>query len=100
MAKRPRWFHQSSLVSRFGYEALPYPRSALSRCVLPDQAKPIEYDDIDGNQPIEAETRNSVGPRSKCVSRPYVMKHDVPDGMQRPSCGKPVRGATQTEKGQ
>jgi hypothetical protein len=34
------------------------------------------------------------------VSWPYVVKHYVPEGMQRPSCSKPIWGATQTEQGQ
>ena len=33
------------------------------------------------------------------MSRPYVMKHNVPEGMQPPSCGNPVRGAAQTKQG-
>ena len=33
------------------------------------------------------------------MSRSYVVKHYVPEGMQRPSCSKPIRRAAQTEQG-
>lgn len=33
------------------------------------------------------------------MSRSYVVKQDVPEGMQRPSCSKPIRRAAQTEQG-
>src|SRR5215216_1000015 len=67
---------------------------------IPDYSKSIGDNDIDGNQPIETDTRDRVGPRSKQVSRPYVVNHEVPEGMQRPSCSNPIRGATQPEQGQ
>ena len=57
----------------------------------------IGDDDIDGDYPIETHTRYSIGPRSKCVSRSYVVEHYVPEGMQRPAPSNPIRGATQTE---
>jgi hypothetical protein len=33
------------------------------------------------------------------VSRSYVVKHNIPEGMQRPSCSKPIRLAAQAEQG-
>jgi hypothetical protein len=33
------------------------------------------------------------------VSRSHVVKHDVPEGMQRPSYSNLIRGAAQTEQG-
>src|SRR5215208_4373425 len=74
-------------------------RSDLSESQPTATDQPIGDNDIEGNQPIKTHTRDSVGPRSKCVSRSYVVEHYVPKGVQRPSCGKPVRGATQTEQG-
>ena len=36
---------------------------------------------------------------AKEVSRSYVVKHHVPQGMQCLPCSKPPRGAVQTEHG-
>jgi hypothetical protein len=32
------------------------------------------------------------------MSRSHIVEHYVPEGMQRPACSNPIRGATQTEQ--
>src|SRR4051812_47523500 len=53
----------------------------------------IGDDDIKSDHPIKTDTQNRPVCGSKCVSRSYVVKYEVPEGMDCPPCSNPIRRA-------
>jgi hypothetical protein len=61
-------------------------------------SRPIDDGDVDGDQQVETDARDRIAYGSKRASRPKVVKHYVPEGMQSPSCGKPHRRVEHSEQ--